>query len=38
MQQPGRPVSIDKLTPEGKVPEGDMLAQGLDMLKGKLFG
>lgn len=32
------PDIIDKLTPDGKVPEGDMMAQGLDMLKKKLFG
>jgi len=32
------PEIIDKLTPEGKVPESDMLAQGLNMLKNKLFG
>ena len=32
------PEIIDKLTPEGKVPESDMLAQGLNMLKSKLFG
>ena len=31
------PEVIDKLTPEGKVPESDMLAQGLNMLKNKLF-
>ena len=31
------PEIIDKLTPEGKVPDSDMLAQGLDMLKNKLF-
>lgn len=31
------PEIIDKLTPEGKVPESDMLAQGLNMLKNKLF-
>lgn len=32
------PEIIDKLTPDGKVPESDMLAQGLNMLKSKLFG
>ena len=32
------PDIIDKLTPDGKVPEGDMLAQGLNTLKSKLFG
>ena len=31
------PEIIDKLTPEGKVPESDMLAQGLNKLKSKLF-
>jgi uncharacterized protein YidB (DUF937 family) len=32
------PEIIDKLTPDGNVPESDMLAQGLNMLKGKFFG
>ena len=32
------PEIIDKLTPDGKVPDSDMLAQGLSKLKGKLFG
>lgn len=32
------PQVIDKLTPDGQVPNNDLLAQGLDMLKGKLFG
>lgn len=31
------PNVIDKLTPDGKVPTGDLLTQGLDLLKGKLF-
>ena len=31
------PEIIDKLTPDGKVPDSDTLAQGLDMLKNKLF-
>jgi uncharacterized protein YidB (DUF937 family) len=31
------PEIIDKLTPDGKVPESDVLAQGLNKLKGKLF-
>ncbi|TAN41296.1 MAG: DUF937 domain-containing protein [Nitrospirae bacterium] len=31
------PDIVDKLTPDGKMPEGDMLAQGLEMLKGRLF-
>ncbi len=30
------PAVVDKLTPEGKVPAQDMIAQGLNMLKGKL--
>jgi len=30
---------IDKLTPNGQVPEGnDLVSQGLNMLKGKIFG
>lgn len=28
------PKAVDKLTPEGKVPEGDILSQGMDLLKG----
>jgi uncharacterized protein YidB (DUF937 family) len=32
------PQIIDKLTPDGQVPHGDMLSQGMDLLKGKLFG
>lgn len=32
------PQIIDKLTPDGQVPQGDMLSQGMDLLKGKLFG
>ncbi|MCP4396048.1 MAG: DUF937 domain-containing protein [bacterium] len=31
------PKVIDQLTPDGQMPEGDLLAQGLDLLKGKLF-
>ncbi len=31
------PEIIDKLTPDGKVPDSDMLAKGLDMLKDKFF-
>ncbi len=30
------PDIIDKLTPDGKVPDSDMLAKGLQMLKSKL--
>jgi len=29
------PEVIDKLTPDGKIPEGGLLQQGLSMLKGK---
>jgi uncharacterized protein YidB (DUF937 family) len=33
------PQVVDKLTPNGTLPESnDLLAQGLDLLKGKLFG
>lgn len=32
------PGVVDKLTPNGKVPSGDLMEQGLAMLKGKLFG
>lgn len=32
------PDVIDKLTPNGHVPDNDLLEQGLTMLKGKLFG
>lgn len=32
------PQIIDKLTPNGTVPQDDLLAQGLNLLKGKLFG
>ena len=33
------PQVVDKLTPNGTVPEGnDLMAQGMDLLKGKLFG
>lgn len=32
------PEIIDKLTPDGKVPESDMLAKVSDMLKSKLLG
>lgn len=31
------PQVVDKLTPEGKVPEGDILSQGMNLLGG-LFG
>lgn len=32
------PTVVDKLTPEGQIPSGDLLAQGMNLLKGKLFG
>lgn len=32
------PQVIDKLTPEGKIPEGGLLEQGLALLKGKIMG
>ncbi|KAF0182759.1 MAG: hypothetical protein FD164_955 [Nitrospirae bacterium] len=32
------PDVVDKLTPNGHVPDNDLLEQGLTMLKGKLFG
>jgi uncharacterized protein YidB (DUF937 family) len=32
------PQIIDDLTPNGHVTEGDLMAQGMDLLKGKLFG
>ena len=33
------PQMIDKLTPNGQLPQGDdLMAQGLELLKGKLFG
>lgn len=33
------PQVIDKLTPNGQMPQGnDLMAQGLELLKGKLFG
>lgn len=31
------PEVVDKLTPDGKVPEGDLMSKGMDMLGG-LFG
>jgi len=31
------PEVVDKLTPKGKVPQGDILSQGMDLLGG-LFG
>lgn len=32
------PQVIDHLTPDGEVPDQDMLGQGLNLLRGKLFG
>lgn len=32
------PQLIDKLTPEGKIPEGGLLDKGLAMIKGKILG
>lgn len=33
------PQVIDKVTPNGQMPQGDdLMAQGLELLKGKLFG
>lgn len=32
------PQIIDKLTPDGQVPQNDLLEQGLHLLRGKLFG
>lgn len=32
------PQIIDKLTPDGSIPQGGLLEQGLGLLKGKLFG
>ena len=32
------PGVVDKLTPNGEVPSGDLMEQGLALLKGKVFG
>lgn len=32
------PQVVDKLTPNGQVPDNDMLKQGLALLQGRLFG
>lgn len=32
------PMVVDKLTPDGQIPSSDLLAQGMSLLKGKLFG
>lgn len=31
------PMVVDKLTPDGRIPSGDLLAEGMNLLKGKLF-
>jgi len=31
------PQAVDKLTPDGKIPQGDILSQGMNLL-GRLFG
>jgi len=30
------PKIVDKLTPNGKIPQGDIMSQGMDLLKGIL--
>lgn len=32
------PQLVDRLTPNGEVPQGDLMSQGMALLKGKLFG
>jgi uncharacterized protein YidB (DUF937 family) len=32
------PKMIDKLTPDGKLPQGDLIEQGLNMLKKSFLG
>jgi uncharacterized protein YidB (DUF937 family) len=32
------PQVVDKLTPDGLIPEGGMIDKGIDFIKGKLFG
>ena len=32
------PGIVDQLTPNGEVPSGDLMEQGMGLLKGKLFG
>jgi len=32
------PTAVDKLTPEGQIPSGDLLTQAMNLLKGKLSG
>ena len=31
------PQLVDKMTPNGEVPEGDLMSKGMELLKGKLF-
>ncbi|HVJ04747.1 MAG TPA: YidB family protein [Candidatus Saccharimonadales bacterium] len=31
------PQMVDHLTPNGEVPQGDLMSQGMELLKGKLF-
>jgi uncharacterized protein YidB (DUF937 family) len=31
------PQLVDHLTPNGQVPQGDLMSQGMELLKGKLF-
>jgi uncharacterized protein YidB (DUF937 family) len=31
------PQLVDKLTPNGEVPQGNLMAKGMELLKGKLF-
>jgi uncharacterized protein YidB (DUF937 family) len=32
------PQIVDKLTPDGQVPQNELLTQGMNLLRGKLFG
>jgi uncharacterized protein YidB (DUF937 family) len=31
------PQIVDRLTPNGEVPQGDLMSKGMELLKGKLF-
>ena len=31
------PQMVDRLTPNGEVPQGDLMSKGMELLKGKLF-
>ena len=31
------PQVVDHLTPDGRVPQGDLISKGMELLKGKLF-